>query len=382
LSPAPVKVLFVMSDLNGGGAERVVLTVSRCLDRARFEPSLFLLKKEGVYWDEVAPDMRVRYGMEESGRLRYRAFSVLRKLMAEASKNDVVVGTLELLPSYFAYLCGAISRKPVIAWVHADLDRHLEIYGSVSIHRRVIKALYPRFRKIVFPSLSARNSFLGLAPRVAGTTQVIYNPVDLKIVISKGTENLPEWAQTCFTKPVVVGVGTLAVAIKGFDLLIRAHAELLSRGVDHNLLILGEGSDRQLLERLAEEVGVSKSVFLPGFQENPYPFIRHACSLVMASRFEAFGMVVLEAMVLGVPVICLESASGAVEILDRGVYGICVSGEDPSALASAMNAIITEPALHQLYSRLGKERVEFFQPEQIIHQWEQLLWNTGRSCSR
>jgi glycosyltransferase involved in cell wall biosynthesis len=377
-----VKVLFVMSDLGGGGAERVVLTVARYLDRRRFEPSLFLLKNEGVYWDEVSPDMPVQYGASGSGRLRYRALRVFNKLLAETGKNDVVIGTLELLPSYIAYLSGALRRKPVIAWVHADLNRHLQIYGAASIHRRVIRALYPRFRRIVFPSHSARDLFLELAPSTAGKTQVIYNPLDFKMVVSKASENLPDWAEKIFAKPVVVAVGRLIVAIKAFDLLIRAHAELLSRGVDHNLLILGEGSDRQLLERLAEDLGVSKSVSLPGFQQNPYQFIKSACALVVSSRFEAFGMVVLEAMVLGVPVICLTSASGAVEILDSGAYGICVPGEDPSALASAINAVLADPILCGRYSRLGSERVEFFQPEQIVREWEELLWSAAQSSSR
>lgn len=377
-----MKVLFVMSDLNGGGAERVVLTVSRYLDRRRFEPSLFLLKNEGVYWDEVSPDTRVQYGASGSGRLRYRALSVLNKLLAETAKNDVVIGTLELLPSYFAYLSGTLRRKPVIAWVHTDLNRHLPIYGAASIHRRVIRALYPRFRRIVLPSHSARDLFLQLAPNMAGKTQVIYNPLDCKMVVSKASENLPEWAEKSFAKPVVVAVGRLIVAIKGFDLLIRAHAELISRSVDHNLLILGEGPDRQMLEKLTKDLGVSESVRLPGFQQNPYPFIKRACALVVPSRFEAFGMVVLEAMVLGVPVICLTSASGAVEILDRGTYGICVPGEDPSALASAINAVVADPVLCGRYSRLGSKRVEFFQPEQIVRQWEELLWSAARSSSR
>lgn len=368
-----------MSDLGGGGAERVVLTVARHLDRTQFKPSLFLLKSEGVYWDEVSPDICVQHGMIGSGRIRYRALNVLNKLIGQAGNNDIVVGTLELMPSYFAYLAGALTRKPTIAWIHTDLKRHLPIYGAASIHRRLTRVLYPRFRKIVFVSHAARELFKGLAPVASSRTEVIYNPLDLKVVESKATENLPDWAEKTFAKPVVVAVGRLIVAHKGFDLLVRAHAELLSRGLDHNLLILGEGPDRQLLERLAEDLNVSQSVFLPGFQQNPYQFIKRACALVMSSRFEAFGMVVLEAMALGVPVICLTSASGAVEILDSGAYGICVSGEDPSALAAAINAVITDPPLHQRYSRLGRERVEFFRPEQIVHQWEELLWSTAQS---
>lgn len=377
-----MRVLFVLSDLNGGGAERVALTVSRHLDRQRFEPSLFLLRNEGVYWDEVSPDMRVRYGMVGPSRLRYRTLSILKKLMEETAKSDVVIGTLELLPSYLAYVSGALNRKPVVAWVHTDLKKHLPIYGTASIHRRVIKVLYPRFNKIVFVSQSNRDSFRGLAPLADGKTQVIYNPLEYKMVMSKAGASLPEWAEKIFAKPVVIAVGRLIVAHKGFDLLIQSHAELLSRGVDHNLLILGEGPDRQMLERLTQDLGVSNSVCLPGFQQNPYPLVKRACAFVVSSRFEAFGMVVLEAMTLGVPVICLTSASGSVEILENGAHGMCVPGEDPSALASAMIKLTTDPVLHGLYSRLGRERVDCFRPEQIVPQWEELLWGVAQSSAR
>jgi glycosyltransferase involved in cell wall biosynthesis len=377
-----MKVLFVMSDLNGGGAERVVLTISRHLDRKRFAPSLFLLRNEGVYWNEISSDTQVKFGVNGSGRLRYRAFGILHKLLVEASQSDVLVGTLELLPSYFAYLAGMLKRKPVITWVHTDLNRHLPIYGAASMHRRVINALYPRFRRIILPSHSASDSFLRVVPIALSKAQVIYNPIDSGMVQSKAAENPPDWAKAIFEKPTVIALGRLNVAHKGFDLLIRSHAELWSRDVDHNLLILGEGPDRGLLEKLTHDLGVSNSVFLPGFQQNPYPLIKLAYGLVVPSRFEAFGMVVLEAMALGVPVICLISASGPAEILDRGTYGICVSSEDPSSLASAMNEVITDPILRHRYSCLGKERVESFKPEQIVHQWETLIWSMTQSNFR
>jgi len=177
-------------------------------------------------------------------------------------------------------------------------------------------------------------------------------------------------------------VGALTIVPKGFDVLIQAHAELVAGGVDHNLLIVGEGPDRQALEKLVLDLGVSGSVFLPGFQPNPYPFVKLACALVVPSRFEAFGMVVLEAMALGVPVVTLLSATGPVEILDRGAYGLCVSSEDPAALVSAIRALLADPLLRDRYSRLGNQRAEFFQPQQIVPQWEKLLWRTAQGGSR
>jgi glycosyltransferase involved in cell wall biosynthesis len=378
----PVKVLFVLTDVNGGGAEKVVLTVLRYLNRGCIEPSLFLLRKNGVWWDEISKDTRVQFGWSGTGRIRYRSLGVLNKLLAAVTDSDIVVGALELLPSYFAYLSGALRRKPVIAWVHSDLNRQLSVYTSAAIHRCLIRLLYPRFEKIVFPSYAASASFQRLAPVTGGKAEVIYNPLDCQSVVAKAGEILPDWGRTIFRKPVVIAVGSLTFAPKGFDVLIRAHAELVAGGVDHNLLIVGEGPDRQPLEKLARDLGVSGSVFLPGFQLNPYPLVKLACALVVPSRFEAFGMVVLEAMALGVPVVSLLSATGPVEILDRGTYGLCVSGEDPAALVSAMKALLADPVLRDRYSRLGNHRAESFQPEQIVPQWENLLWRTAHESSR
>jgi glycosyltransferase involved in cell wall biosynthesis len=372
LSSTRIKVLFVTADLNGGGAERVLLTVLRHLDRELFEPSLFLLRNEGVYWDEVSSDVHVTCGVAGHGSLKLRAPGILRKLLSEVDKTNVVVGALELLPSYFAYVSARLRRKPAIAWVHSDIKQNLALYRTAQFHRWMVGAIYPNFRQIIFPSQTARRSFVEAIPKVQQMSRVIYNPIDSSILTSKAVEPLAGSLEVVFDKPTVVAMGKL-VAHKGFDFLLRAHAESLACGLEHNLLILGEGRDRQLLERMAKGLGVSGSVYLPGFVTNPYALLKRASALVVPSRFEAFGMVVLEAMELGVPVICMNSAQGPVEILEGGTYGMCIEGEQPFALASAINALIGNSALRSQYARLGKARVKSFQVQQILIQWKELL---------
>ena len=381
MSNPRTRVLFVVPDLNGGGAERVVLTVSRYLSRESFDPSIFLLRNEGVYWDEIPGDMRVEYGVKRPGPLKILAPWIFRKLQLEAARNDIVIGGLEMLPSYFAYVAGVLRGKPVIGWVHTDLQTHLSNFRAGWIHRRIIKSFYPTFRKIVFPSRSASDSFLGITPGAASKTMVIHNPIDSNLVRGKANEDLPDWAEPIFRKPTVIAVGRLILAQKGFDLLIHAHANLISRGVDHNLLILGEGQDRGALEGLALRLNVGGSVRLPGFLQNPYPLIRRAYALAVPSRYEAFGMAVLEAMALGVPVISLKSARGPLEILEGGVHGICVPDDSPPALASAMNDVLTNSILRERYACLGRKRVESFQSEKIIGQWKELIWSAAQSSS-
>src|SRR2546426_12167567 len=95
--PKRAKVVFVLPNLGGGCAERVVLTTLRYLNHDLFDISLFLMTEEaGAYWDEIPTDVTVVVGSKAPGRLRHRAPELLGKLILHARRCDVIVGALEL----------------------------------------------------------------------------------------------------------------------------------------------------------------------------------------------------------------------------------------------------------------------------------------------
>ena len=378
---SPLRVLFVITDLCGGGAERALLNIVRHLDSARFEPSLFVLRRTGAYWGDVPPSTRVDWGLDGPRRIVNRSWTVLRKIIALARKCDVVVGALELLPSYFAVAAAVAARKPAVAWVHSDMRRQLAIYGNKRAHRVIIRALYPRFRKVVFPSQTAREGFEGVAVLNAAACEIISNPCDIEMIIGRSDDSLPPFADSIFRKPTILGVGTLTNAIKGFDILIQAHSIARSWGCDHNLLVLGDGRDRSALLEMAEQLSVADSTFLPGFQPNPYPFIRAATAIAVPSRFEAFGMVVTEAMTLGTPVMVASSALGALEVVENGVQGLVFPAEDANALATEICEMVENRSARENYSKRGLARAQFFATDQIVRQWEKLLWQVAKPNS-
>ena len=128
---------------------------------------------------------------------------------------------------------------------------------------------------------------------------------------------------------------------KDFGLLIRAfarvHAEMPCR-----LLILGDGSERDMLTALVAELGLGDSVQMPGFAPNPHAYVSRAALLVLSSRFESLANVVIEAMALGTPVVATDCPSGPAEALDRGRYGTLVPVGDVDRLAEAMRAILRQ----------------------------------------
>jgi glycosyltransferase involved in cell wall biosynthesis len=170
----------------------------------------------------------------------------------------------------------------------------------------------------------------------------------------------------------VLGIGRLKNAQKGFDLLIQAHAVVRSRGIVHDLVIIGEGEDRAALENIAESLDVQDSLCMPGFQRNPFPWLQNARALVAPARVDGFGRIFLEAMALGVPVIA-SPASGPAEILNNGEFGILVNPEDVDSLADAIASMLIDDELHARYVKLSLDRSQYYSPRTPVRQWGELL---------
>jgi glycosyltransferase involved in cell wall biosynthesis len=108
-------------------------------------------------------------------------------------------------------------------------------------------------------------------------------------------------------------------------------------------VILGEGGERDRIESLAESLGVADDVWLPGFVDNPYKYMRRADVFALSSEWEGFGNVVVEAMACGTPVVSTDCPSGPAEILADGEFGRLVPVGDDGALADAVAATLDDP---------------------------------------
>jgi glycosyltransferase involved in cell wall biosynthesis len=141
--------------------------------------------------------------------------------------------------------------------------------------------------------------------------------------------------------PLVLGVGRLS-RIKNFPLLLRAFAKARREQAMH-LMILGEGKQRPELLRLAHQLGIAEDVELPGFQANPYPYMRGADLFALSSSWEGFGNVLVEAMACGTPVASTDCPSGPSQILQGGRYGALVPVDNDDALARAILTSLRNP---------------------------------------
>ncbi len=145
--------------------------------------------------------------------------------------------------------------------------------------------------------------------------------------------------------PVLGALGRLH-EIKGFDILLRAAADLRDAGVEFKLKIAGDGPQKDELEALCSSLNLGDRVSFVGWQVDPQAFLSGLDLFVLPSRSEAFGLVAIEAMAAGVPVVAAQS-DGPRQVLDNGRFGTLTACEDPHALANAIRVIATNwaPAL-------------------------------------
>lgn len=368
------KILFILRSLDGGGAEKVTLNVLRHLDPARFDITIFLFMKRGVYFHDVPSHIKVVSGCKSKKlTFKYTFPIVLPRLYKEATQHDLLIGALEFTPTYLAFLLGKLCHKPAVGWVHCSIPYMIKTIPRVAqvFHQCAARFVYKRLTNIVFVSNGAKESLLTWLHETENQTgwQVIYNFIDLLKLVN----NTSEYKEKKISDlPIILAIGRLVIE-KDFDLLIQAHATVLKNGISHQLIILGEGSQRNELEKLVMDLGVQSSVSMPGFVNNTSDYLNQASLFVLSSRFEGFGLVLLEALAANLPIVSTNCPSGPEEILMNGKYGLLVPTENIEALAEGITKMFTDNELYNHYRSLSPERIKDFSSDEIISQWEMLI---------
>lgn len=360
------RYLFIMHSF-GGGAEAVTLTLARQLHGKYGQVCIACTRHIPELKKAVPPNIPFIMPAGTSAWQRFKVFRTIRKVGGE---SRVVLGSLELQSIFWAALFG---KGKAIGWLHKDLAGYFTQKPAwyAKLYTAILGWAFSRCTFVACVSQGALTSTRDLFPTAATKLRLLYNPLDFASVREKAKAPLPEPLVSCFARPVILGVGRL-VPQKAFHLLIQAHALLRAAGSDHYLCILGEGPERAALEREAERLGVKNSVFLPGFMDNPYPCMRRAAVLGLSSVFEGFGLVIVEALALGLPVVATDCPHGPAEILGDDQYGKLTPMNDPEALAEALGVMLGGEE-RERYIRAGGARVQDFSLESAVEAWERVL---------
>jgi glycosyltransferase involved in cell wall biosynthesis len=226
-------------------------------------------------------------------------------------------------------------RNAIAARVAADPRRRTRRIPEL------IRRFYPEADAVACVSQGVADEVMSIAGLDAARVRACYNPVVTPALRAALASPPPHPWLEGDGPPVVLGVGKLKPQ-KGFDVLLRAFARLRA-GRDARLVLLGRGPEEARLRALAEALGISGDVLLPGFAADPFAWMRHASVFALASRFEGLPGALIQAMACGCPVVSSDCDHGPREVLEGGRWGPLVPVDDDDALARALAAVLDQP---------------------------------------
>lgn len=206
----------------------------------------------------------------------------------------------------------------------------------------------------------------------AAMVHVIYNPsFNPRIHEWAGEPVEHPWLPADAERPVIISVGRLSLQ-KDFGTLIRAFAVVRER-LPSRLLIIGDGGLREESEELIRELGLTESVEIVGFVDNPFKYMARATVYAMSPRYEGLGNVYIEAQVCGLPIVSTDCPGGPREILLDGDAGTLVPVGDATAMAEAIIRYLESPELAARHVAKGKQALTRFKSDLVADQYLALL---------
>lgn len=345
------RLLFLVPSLRAGGAERVMVSLLRNLDRERFDLALAVVDMTNAVF---AADLPPGVELIDLGCVRVRqAVPKIIRLIRER-RPDVVFSTLGYLNLAIAIVRPLLPRGiRFVARETAMVSRGIAEFRYPGL----LKALYRRFYGKLDLIICQSQAMLADVRATFGLPDakmvVINNPVDVERVRALAAQPV-EWP-LAGRAPRLVAVGRLGRE-KGFDLLLDALA--LLPDVPLELVVLGEGGLEAELRQQAQRLGLADRVRFVGYQANPYAWIATADAFVLSSRHEGFPNVVIESLACGKPVIATPAPGGTLEILEHVAGSTVASDISADALARAIRDWLARRNQATVPADLGRYRPE------------------------
>ncbi len=360
-----MKLTLVIYSLHSGGAERVMSIAANYWVNQGWQVTLltFVDPTEIAFYEL---DSRVNYiplGIAKMSSNSIRAItnnwqSIKRLREAIVNSDPELIISFLNITNVTTLLATLGAKIPVIVSERNDPNNS----PNSKIWRALRKLSYQFADAIVVQTNRAFNYF---PPQLQSNITIIANPV---ILPTANCNSSPKSS----SQPSIIAMGRLE-SQKGFDLLLKAFAQLKDTYSNWTLTILGEGTKRSQLENLREQLGLSDRVYFPGRVKNPNQWLKQADIFVMSSRFEGFPNALCEAMACGLPVISTDCPNGPREIIRDGIDGILVANESVSALKEAIESLMVNESKRQLLGKRALEITTRFSLLAVMNQWEKVI---------
>lgn len=378
-------ILFVIPSLEVGGGEKSLVSLLNHMDYSKYNVDLFLIKKEGLFLKMIPPEVNVLntpddlkifleglidsikdYLKQKKLMLVYsrimftlinrfykdkvRAEQMSWRYMSKAigildKKYDVAIGFLEKTSNY---LCvdNVIADKK-IGWIHTN-------YENMKMNTKIDEKYFKKFNFIVSISEECIEVLKRNFNICNDKFKLIYNIVSPKFIQALAKENVTdiEIRKDAFN---IVSVGRLSFE-KGIDMSIKACKLLIDNGLNVQWMVIGEGDERNNLEKLIIENKLENYFNLVGAKENPYKYIQASDIYVQASRFEGKSIAIDEAKILAKPIV-VTNFNTAKDQIKNMINGLIVDMNENSIYEGIKKLIEDSELMNKFNNNLINENL-------------------------
>ncbi len=354
-----MKVLHFRSTSILAGPERYILELARPIQEQGFEMELLALYRRKGALGAISPVLEEAKGRglaaQQWGDTTWFSSTIVYRLAQKLREEGFsLVHTHDYKTDLLGLLAARLARVRAVATVHLhDLStRRLRLYRLADL--LVLRA----FPKVIAVAEALRRELI--AAGLPGDRIVtVHNAIDAEAFASDASSRGSKLRQQMgigAQQPVISTVGRLSPQ-KGLIDFLRSARRVLSTSPNVRFLIIGDGPARQQLWDLSHYLGIQGAISFLGYQRDIAPFMAMSDVIVMASLWEGFPYVLLEALALARPVVATR-VGGIPEIVEDGSSGLLVPPRDPERLAAAILYLLRNPGTAAKLGQQGRERVE------------------------
>ncbi|PSB15604.1 glycosyltransferase [Phormidesmis priestleyi ULC007] len=341
------KVVIYLDALQGYGADKTLIKISNGLAERGIQVILILAKQPNQVPQNLHPTIQLLH-------LHSSRINVIKNIVGLARYLSIHQPDILFSSIHFNNVTAALGSG--LAWLWSGLQTKLVVRQANTLHYQFkrypfpvglvlgfcTRLTYKRADLIISQSAGMSRDVTGFMKADPRKVSLIHNPTVTPDIFEKAQQPTHhDWFEQK-TAPIILAAGRLKPQ-KHFTVLIEAFAKVKRQFPDARLVILGEGPQRQELERLIRKLEIADSVDLPGFQKNAYAFLSMADVFVLSSEYEGLPNILIEALALGKKIVATNCDSGPAEILKYGQYGRLVPVGDPIQMAEAIQLALEEP---------------------------------------
>ena len=389
-------IIIRSGSLRMGGLERVLIEVLQTIDKKKYNITLVIdddcgegnifekdIPKEIPYYFLKSKELieKTEYYKEKRKNLfcklmynlymNFETFIMCKNMKNLLNKLDKVDLLIDFDAGASKYINKLRNINKKVVWIHNSIPKLKKKKSKIERFGKRLE----NYDKVVAICDEMKEELGNIYPKIKNKIVRIYNPFDFERVLklSNDDSELNFAQKEELKKDYCLAISRLDTVQKDYLTLIKAFKILKDRKIDKKLYIIGDGPSKEEIQSMIKEYDLKEQIKLIGRFKNPYVWLKHCDFFIHSSKYEGFGLVLVEAAILNKLVISSNCPVGPTEILEQGKSGVLFNVGNAEMLAEKLEKILSDKEIRKKYIENMDKRKYDFSKEKVIKEYEKLI---------